>query len=60
MFSGPTNLNVYLHAYLDGRDAEQRLASYFSFHNAGRVHEALEYHTPDEAYFGTYAMAAAA
>jgi putative transposase len=52
--------NVYLHAYRDGRDAEQRLASYFSFYNAGRLHQALDYHTPDEAYFGTYALAAAA
>lgn len=51
---------VYLHAYRDGRDAEQRLASYFSFYNARRLHQALDYCTPDERYFGTYALAAAA
>lgn len=52
--------DVYLHAYRDGRDAEQRLASYFSFYNARRLHQALDYCTPDERYFGTYALAAAA
>jgi putative transposase len=52
--------NVYLHAYRDGRDAEQRLGSYFSFYNAGRLHQALDYNTPDETYFGTYAQAVAA
>ncbi len=31
-----------------------------SFYNAGRLHQALDYRTPDEAYFGTYAMAVAA
>jgi putative transposase len=52
--------DVYLHAYRDGRDAEQRLTSFFSFYNAGRLHQALDYRTPDEAYFGTYTLAAAA
>jgi putative transposase len=52
--------DVYLHAYRDGRDAEQRLASYFSFYNAGRLHQALDYCTPDERYFGNCALAAAA
>jgi len=52
--------DVYLHAYRDGRDAQQRLGAYFSFYNADRLHQALDYHTPDEAYFGTYALAAAA
>jgi putative transposase len=51
---------VYLHAYRDGRDAERRLASYFSFYNARRLHQALDYRTPDELYFATYGLAAAA
>jgi len=44
--------DVYLHAYRDGREAQQRLAAYFEFYNAGRIHQALDYRTPDEAYFG--------
>jgi len=52
--------DVYLHAYRDGRDAEHRLASYFSFYNARRLHQSLDYHTPDEMYFGACVLAAAA
>jgi len=52
--------SVYLHAYRDGREAQQRLVSYFSFYNARRLHQSLDYHTPDEMYFGASALAAAA
>jgi putative transposase len=52
--------SVYLHAYRDGREAQQRLVSYFSFYNARRLHQSLDYHTPDEMYFGACALAAAA
>ena len=45
--------NVYLHAYRDGREAQQRLASYFELYNARRLHQSLDYRTPDEVYFGT-------
>jgi putative transposase len=45
--------NVYLHAYRDGREAQQRLASYFAQYNAERLHQSLDYRTPDEVYFGT-------
>jgi putative transposase len=44
--------DVYLHAYRDGRDAQQRLTAFFEFYNAGRIHQALDYRTPDEVYFG--------
>lgn len=43
--------DIYLHAYQDGREAQQRLVSYFAFYNARRIHQALDYRTPDEMYF---------
>jgi len=36
------------------------LASYFSFYNARRPHQSLDYRTPDKAYFGTDEMKKAA
>jgi putative transposase len=44
---------VYLHAYRDGREAQQRLRAYFETYNSRRLHQALQYRTPDEVYFGT-------
>jgi putative transposase len=44
---------VYLHAYRDGRDAQQRLRAYFETYNSRRLHQSLDYRTPDEVYFGT-------
>jgi putative transposase len=44
--------DVYLHAYASGSDARQSLAKYFGFYNGRRVHESLDYATPDEVYFG--------
>jgi len=43
---------VYLHAYANGTEARTALTRYFGFYNARRSHQALEYRTPDEAYFG--------
>jgi putative transposase len=42
---------VYLHAYTNGTEARAALTRYFSFYNAIRSHQSLEYRTPDEAYF---------
>jgi putative transposase len=42
---------VYLHGYTNGTEARTSLAKYFSFYNARRSHQALEYRTPDEVYF---------
>ena len=50
---------VYLHAYTNGTEARTALTRYFSFYNARRSHQALEYRTPDEAYFGGLAASAA-
>jgi len=43
---------VYLHAYASGSEARRSLTRYFSFYNSRRVHEALDYATPDEVYLG--------
>jgi len=49
--------DVYLRAYANGTEARQSLTRYFSFYNERRVHEILDYATPDEAYFGELAVA---
>jgi len=47
---------VYLHGYANGTEARASLARYFSFYNARRSHQALEYRTPDEVYFAALAV----
>ena len=42
---------VYLHGYANGTEARTALTRYFSFYNARRTHQALDYRTPDEVYF---------
>jgi putative transposase len=42
---------VYLHGYENGTEARTSLTRYFSFYNARRSHQALQYKTPDEVYF---------
>ena len=44
--------DVYLRAYASGSEARRCLTRYFAFYNARRVHESLDYATPDEVYFG--------
>ena len=53
---------IYLHAYRDGREARQQLTAYFDTYNRSRLHQSLDYGTPDEAYFAGRAdhLAAAA
>jgi putative transposase len=46
---------VYLHGYANGTEARTSLTRYFSFYNARRSHQALEYRTPDEVYFDSLA-----
>ena len=45
--------DLYLHAYQTLREVKSALARYFSFYNGRRVHQSLEYQTPDERYFET-------
>jgi transposase InsO family protein len=49
--NGKMHLEVYLHAYTNGTEARTALSRYFSFYNSRRSHQALEYRTPDEAFF---------
>lgn len=50
---------VYLHAYANGTEARTALTRYFSFYNARRLHQSLDYRPPDEVYFGELAATAA-
>ncbi len=45
--------DIYLHAYDTVREVKTALTSYFRFYNTLRVHQSLDYGTPDEMYFGT-------
>ncbi len=46
---------VYLREYRNGTEARSALTRYFSTYNAVRLHQCLEYRTPDEVYFGVVA-----
>jgi len=45
--------DIYLHAYATPREVTTALTRYFRFYNECRVHQSLDYRTPDEMYFGT-------
>jgi putative transposase len=51
---------IYLRGYANGHEAQRSLTKYFAFYNSRRVHETLEYATPDEVYFGGLAKATSA
>ena len=51
---------IYLHAYATPREVTAALRRYFRFYNERRVHQNLDYRTPDEVYFGTDALKKAA
>lgn len=42
---------VYLKEYKDMREAEISLAKYFKFYNQERIHQSLNYNTPESVYF---------
>lgn len=42
---------VYLKSYESPKDARQSLTDYVSFYNCERLHQSLEYKTPEEIYF---------
>ena len=44
--------NIYLHAYETGTQLRRGLTEYFDFYNARRTHQALDYQTPDDVYYG--------
>ena len=43
---------VFLHDYQDVGESRRGLGAYFPFYNRERPHQALEYRTPHQAYFG--------
>jgi putative transposase len=43
---------VYLHDYAHPKEARQSLTQYFDFYNHRRCHQALDYLTPAQVYFG--------
>ncbi len=49
---------VYLHAYVDMRDARQHLDHYMRFYNTRRPHMSLADRTPDAVYFEAMKIAA--
>lgn len=51
---------VYLRAYDSVSEVRPSLARYLAFYNRGRPHSSLDGRTPEEAYFGGQAVAAAA
>jgi putative transposase len=51
---------VYLHAYETVSDAKAGIARYIAFFNTRRPHKALDRKTPDEVYFASQSLAAAA
>jgi len=44
---------VYLKDYRDVAEARRGLADYFPFYNNERIHQALDYRTPQAVYFAT-------
>lgn len=43
--------NVYLHDYHTPAQAKQGLSEYFNFYNNRRIHQSLNYKTPEQIYF---------
>jgi putative transposase len=43
---------VYLKAYQNLHEARQSLGNYLEFYNQTRIHQHLDYQTPDEVYYG--------
>jgi putative transposase len=43
---------VYLHEFATPREARQGLTRYFEFYDEARSHQALDYRTPAQVYYG--------
>lgn len=42
---------IYLKEYNSPREARQEIRNYFAFYNEKRIHQSLDYHTPQSVYF---------
>lgn len=45
--------NIYINGYESLKDAKAGVSEYMEFFNTRRIHQSLEYKTPDEVYFQT-------
>ncbi|MBF0382356.1 MAG: transposase [Magnetococcales bacterium] len=45
--------NVYLHAYTTGSEAKRGIGEWFRKYKLLRLHESLNYQTPDQVYVGS-------
>lgn len=48
--------NIYPHEYSCPRDARIGINEYLRYYNQKRLHQSLEYHTPEEVYYGKVAV----
>ena len=55
-YACPAGVPRVPNGYANGTEARTSLTKYFSFYNARRSHQALEYRTPDEVYFEALAL----
>ncbi len=51
---------IYLRDYSDMKELKEGIDNYFKFFNEERFHQSLEYSTPDEVYYGAFALRKAA
>ena len=51
---------IYLNSYSDMVELKEASDNYFNFFNTERFHQSLEYSTPDEVYYGAFAVRKAA
>jgi len=47
---------VYLKDYETVKECREGLSAYLGFYNEGRLHQSLDYHTPNELYKGLYSL----
>ena len=47
---------IYLNSYSGMKDLKEGIDRYYQFYNTERFHQSLDYSTPDEIYFGAFAV----
>lgn len=51
---------IYLNSYSDMKELKESIDKYYQFYNTERFHQSLDYSTPDEIYYGAFAVRQAA